>query len=216
MWKRKPLIFLLMFLFLIQWAALAFNVHDRKAWILENILLVLFVGPTIWLYFKGYLSKVSALLFFVFLSLHNIGAHYTYSLVPYNEWTMNLMGFNLNEVMGWERNHYDRFLHFLFGFVLYQPLREIFYIRFSLKGWMLSTYTLLVLVSASTAYEMIEWGAAIIFSDGTGMAFLGTQGDVWDAHKDQALALLGSFIAAIVFGTLGNSLLKSRHTENPS
>lgn len=50
----------------------------------------------------------------------------------------------------------------------------------------------------SVIYEMIEWVAAIIVAPELGDAYLGTQGDGWDAQKDMALAAAGAAIAMCV------------------
>ncbi len=197
--SRRAFFWTLNLLFGVQWGVMAFGVHDRSAWILENIILAMFMGPGLWLYVKGHMSKTSYFMLYLFVALHTVGAHYTYSEVPYNEWSKNLFGVSLNELLGFKRNHYDRFLHLLWGVLLYHPLKEIFYVFPKLKGAVLVAMTLTTLTSASAIYELVEWGAAVTFSEGTGMAFLGTQGDVWDAHKDQALALLGSIFASLAF-----------------
>ncbi len=196
--SRNILGWTLNILFVVQWTYLAFGVHNREAWILENILLALFMGPTVWAYYKGYLSRTSYVLLFVFVSLHNIGAHYTYSLVPYEKISQSL-GFSIDQIFGFERNQYDRMVHFLWGLLLYLPLREGLHRWTYLRGALLSVFALFTLIVASSVYEMMEWGAAVIFGDGASMNFVGIQGDVWDAHKDQALAMLGTLIAIPLF-----------------
>jgi putative membrane protein len=55
-----------------------------------------------------------------------------------------------------------------------------------------------VTMATSMLFELFEWGAAELFGGDLGVAYLGTQGDVWDAHKDMALAALGAVIAMLV------------------
>ena len=99
---------------------------------------------------------------------------------------------------GLERNHFDRLVHFLWGFLMTYPLREIV-IRVSLvRGFWAFLLPFLVVVSTSTLFELIEWLAAVIFGGDLGIAYLGTQGDVWDAQKDMAMALVGSLVASII------------------
>jgi putative membrane protein len=94
---------------------------------------------------------------------------------------------------GFERNHFDRFVHFLFGLLVFRILFEmIASSTVSTKSAL--TFTLTMVISISTFYEILEWLAAIIFHPELGMAFLGTQGDEWDAHKDTVLAMLGALI----------------------
>jgi len=143
-------------------------------------------------------SDPSAYLILAFLALHAIGAHYTYSLVPYDEWWQGLTGFSLNEAMGWERNHFDRGVHFSYGLLLAYPIREFFLRVVEVKGFWAYFLPLDVTLSTSALYELVEWGAATIFGGDLGMLYLGTQGDIWDAHKDMACAALGALIAMVV------------------
>jgi putative membrane protein len=141
------------------------------------------------------LSRVSYTLIFLFLCLHEIGAHWTYSEVPYNEWTRSLFGTSLNEMLGLERNHFDRLVHFSYGLLLAYPIREVFMRVADVRGFWGYALPLDVAMSTSMIYELIEWGAAAGFGGELGAAYLGTQGDVWDAHKDMALASLGALVA---------------------
>jgi len=186
-------------IFLILWAALAFNVHDRTAWLLENALVFIFMGPSLYLFMHHKMRTTGYICLLVFLIFHTIGAHYTYSKVPYNEWTSSLFGFSLNDTFGWTRNHYDRWVHFLWGLLLYKPLRDVFGYYTKLKNAWQIVFALLLIMATSSVYELIEWAVAEIMGDGVGPTYIGTQGDVWDAQKDQALAILGSFIAAALF-----------------
>lgn len=129
------------------------------------------------------------------MCLHEIGAHYTYAEVPYDQFFITNLGFSLNDFMGWERNHFDRLVHFLFGLLLAYPIRE-FYCRIAdSKGFWSYFFPLELTMAASMMFELFEWGAAEIFGGELGVAYLGTQGDVWDAHKDMALASLGALLA---------------------
>lgn len=180
---------------LVQWVFLAFGVKERMTWVLENILLFLFAGPIIYYYLKGSLSTTAYVLFMVFVFFHNVGAHYTYSEVPYNEWSKDIFGSSINEMLGLKRNHYDRLVHFLFGFLLMLPVIDFLENETTLKkGFWVISYAVLLHITASVVYEFIEWTAAEIFGGQTGTSYLGTQGDPWDAQKDMALATLGAFL----------------------
>jgi putative membrane protein len=152
------------------------------------------------------LSRVSYTLIFVFLCLHTVGAHYTYSLVPYDRWITTLTGSSLNEVMGWERNHYDRAVHLLFGALLAYPAREIFVRLAGARGFWGYFLPLVLMMAASMVYELIEWWAAITFGGDLGIHYLGTQGDVWDGHRDMALASLGALTAMLVTAAINLAL----------
>ncbi|MBN2141419.1 MAG: DUF2238 domain-containing protein [Desulfovibrionaceae bacterium] len=177
------------------WAALAIEPWYFEDWALENVLVgVVFVY--LWATFRSRpLSRLSYVLVFVFLCLHCVGAHYTYAQVPYDRWSEALFGRSLNAVLGFERNHFDRLAHFLFGLLLYLPARETLLRSGGLAGFRGHLFPALLLMSMSMSFEIIEWWAAVIFGGDLGQAYLGTQGDVWDGQKDMALAALGAVLA---------------------
>jgi len=203
---HRQFLMLLTVLLAIEFVILAIAPHDRKDWMLENALVVLFVGAMVATYRKLTLSRISYFLIFVFLSLHLIGAHYTYSLVPYDEWFRAVTGSSLNELVGWERNNFDRVVHFSYGLLLAYPVREVFLRVARLRGFWGYLFPLDITMSTSMLYELIEWGAAAYFGGELGQAYLGTQGDVWDAHKDMALASCGALIAMMMTAALNASL----------
>ena len=185
----------LLALFAAVFIALAIAPHHRDDWALENALVVLGVITLIATYRRFPFSRVSYTLIFVFLCVHEVGSHYTYSEVPYNAWTEALFGRSLNDMMGWQRNHFDRLVHFLYGLLIAYPLREVFLRIADVRGFWGYFLPLDFTMSTSMIYELIEWGAATIFGGDLGEAYLGTQGDVWDAHKDMLLASIGGAIA---------------------
>lgn len=179
---------------------------DREGWALENVIAVVFVVVLVTTYKKFPLSRVSYTLIFLFMVLHEIGAHYTYAKVPYDEWTQNLFGFSLNQWMGFERNHFDRLVHFSYGLLLAYPIREVFIRVAGAKGFWGYFLPLDLTMSTSMMFELFEWAAAEYFGGDLGMAYLGTQGDVWDAHRDMALASLGALIAMLVTALINSRL----------
>src|SRR2546421_3768093 len=130
---RYPLLLLALFLI----CAIAWAIHpvDVKDWALENTLTVLFLAALVISYRRFPFTSISYTLIFIFLCLHTIGAHYTYSLVPYNEWTKKLFGSPLNSWFGLQRNHFDRLVHFCFGLLLAYPIRELFMRVAGAKGF---------------------------------------------------------------------------------
>ena len=177
------------------WVLLAIAPYDRFDWLLENLLVVCFVGLLAATYRRFPLSDLSYLLIAIFLALHAVGAHYTYSETPLGWW--------LTETMGWTRNHYDRVVHFLFGLLCAYPLREVVVRSCPIAGWIAALLAFAAVLAFSSAYEMLEWGAAMLLDPEQGMAFLGTQGDIFDAQKDTALAMAGA-----VLGLTSLSLLE--------
>ena len=180
------------------WVALAIAPVDRSDWLLENVLLVL--GVVVLLVTRKWLplSGISYTTILVFLCLHIIGAHYTYAEVPYDAGFRSLTGHSFNELVGWKRNNYDRVVHFSYGLLLAYPIRELFLRVANVRGFWGYFLPLDLTMSTSMIYELVEWLAADRFGGGLGAAFLGSQGDQWDAQKDMALASLGALIAMTV------------------
>ena len=184
-------------LFLAEWLILAIDPLNRNDWILENILLFLVVPILAFTYQRFPFSKISYTLLFIFGCLHVIGSHYTYAEVPYDSWWKTFTGHSLNEQLGWQRNNFDRIVHFSYGLLLAYPIREVYLRIAGVRGFWGYAFPLSFIMSTSMIFELIEWGAATVFGSDLGMAYLGTQGDEWDAHKDMALASVGALIAMI-------------------
>ena len=186
--SRYHKILILAFLAVWVWAAIRPKFpHD---WLLENVLVFVFV-PILLLvgrYFR--LSNLSYTLITVFMILHLAGSHYTYAEVPF--------GYTLQSWLGASRNMYDRLVHFSFGLLLAYPIREMF-MRLARSRGVWSFYLPLDLTLAfSGGFEIFEWLVAAVVNPEAGMAYLGSQGDIWDAQKDMLLAGLGAFLAMLI------------------
>ena len=205
--SHRRYVSVLLLLLLLLWTPLAFSPFDRKDWLLENALLWLAIALLFVTYKSFPLSRISYTLIFVFLCLHTIGAHFTYAEVPYNEWWRALTGSTFNDLVGWKRNNFDRVVHFSYGLLLAYPVRELFLRVAGVRGFWGYFLPLDLTMSTSMLYELVEWAAAEYFGGELGMAYLGTQGDVWDAHKDMALASLGALISMSVVALI-NSRIK--------
>jgi putative membrane protein len=166
------------------WLAAAIAPHDRGDWLLENLVVFAAVAVLSATHRRFAFSNLSYLLVFTFLVLHAVGAHYTYSLAP--------VGFWVQEAFGLSRNHYDRIVHFAFGLLLTYPAREVTRRALHLHGFGSYAVPALAIVSLSSSYEIVESWAARLVDPELGTAFLGTQGDEWDAQKDMTLAFAGS------------------------
>jgi putative membrane protein len=174
---------------------------DRKDWLLENLLAVSTVVVLIGTYRRFAFSDVSYILITVFMILHAIGAHYTYAKVPFGFW--------MKDVFDLSRNHFDRIVHFAFGFLLAYPAYELFLRAAKVRrGWALFMATITV-ISLSGAFEVVESWVAQIVSPELGDAYLGTQGDIWDAQKDMTLAIVGALI------TVGLTYVMSKSRKLP-
>lgn len=196
--RHRRYLLTLVGVFLLIWGALAINPLNRHDWVLEN-LLVLGLAAALLLGHKHYVpSRSAGTLIFLYLCIHQLGAHYTYANVPYDDWWQALTGESLNEQMGWDRNQFDRLAHFSYGLLLAFPIREVL-IRLGLRPgiWSLVLPVDIVL-STSAVYELIEWLGAEMLDGGLGRTFLATQNDRWDPQKDMALATVGAIIAMLV------------------
>ncbi len=187
--SRKPYLWTLIIVYAMWWVAMAIGPYDRSDWLLENVLVIFGVALLVFTYKPFPLSLVSYTCIFVFLVFHTLGSHYTYAKVPYEEWLPFLAG---------GRNHYDRLVHFLYGLLLAYPIREMFLRIGNVRGFWGYFLPLDLTMSTSMVYELIEWAAAVLIGGDLGAAYLGTQGDIWDAHKDMALASLGALIAMTI------------------
>jgi putative membrane protein len=175
--------------FALVWTVLAISPKYRADWLLENGLTFIAVPIAVLTYRRFRFSDRAYVQLTAFLILHTIGSHYTYSEVPLGAW--------LAQALDLSRNHYDRIVHFAFGLLLLRPVRELVF-RGRREWSATATFVLSVacVVSLSVTYELIEWAVAVVVDPAAGTAFLGTQGDPWDAQKDMGLACLGAAIAA--------------------
>lgn len=197
-YPHKRYLAVLALLFGALWTALAIDPVDRHDWALENVLVLAFAVGIGVSYRRFTFSRVSYTLIFLFLCLHAVGAHYTYAQVPYDRAWQALTGSTFNELMGWERNHFDRLVHFCYGLLFAYPLREVFLRVAQARGFWGYFLPLDFALATSALFELFEWGAAAVFGGDLGVAYLGTQGDEWDAHKDMLLAGTGATIAMLI------------------
>jgi putative membrane protein len=174
--------------FLIFWIALAIHPLDRSDWLLENLLMFVAVIVLSTTYRRFPLSNLSYALILIFLAIHSIGAHYTYAKVPIGFWVQDW--FHLR------RNHYDRVIHFSFGFLLLYPMSEVILRSARARRNWATWLAVGVLAAMSSLFEIIEGIVAQLVAPELGAAYLGTQGDIWDAQKDMAAALIGAVLVA--------------------
>ena len=182
-------------IFLVLWAISLIGIKFPFDFFLEHILTVVFLAFLIFSYHKFRLSNISYTLIFCFMLLHVLGAHYTYSLVPYDKWSEWLFKMNITELFGFSRNHYDRLVHLSFGLLMAYPVREVFLRIASVKGIWGYYLPLDVMASFSVAYELLEFAIAVIIGGAAAATYNGEQGDVWDAHKDMFMAICGGIIS---------------------
>jgi putative membrane protein len=169
------------------WVWAAVDPVYRMDWFLENILVAIAFAVTLRIYFTRPLSQLSHVFMATFFILHVLGSHYTYSEVPWGDW--------LKDVFNTERNHYDRVVHFTFGLLIAYPVRELLMRSVGLRAFASFFFAFTVMATSSEVYEVMEWVTAEIVNPEAAYAFLGTQGDPFDAQKDTSLAFAGTMLA---------------------
>lgn len=168
------------------WTWMAIAPENRSDWLLENLLVFVAVPGLVLTYRRFPLSNLSYLLITAFLTLHTIGAHYTYEHVPAGVWVKAWL--NLS------RNHFDRVVHFSFGLLIAYPVREVFLRVAQVRGFWAYYLPLDVTLAFSALFEIVEGWIARMTNADLGAAYLGMQGDEWDAQKDMTAALVGGIL----------------------
>jgi putative membrane protein len=172
------------------------GIHPDKVfdYFLENATAFAFLAVLALTYRVLPLSQLSYLLIFVYLSIHEWGAHYKYSDVPLGEWMKPWLHTN--------RNMYDRVAHFSFGLLCSYPLQEMFMRKAGVKGRWRYVLPVEAILSFSAIYEMMEAGAAMVLSPERGEEFVGMQGDMWDSQEDMFMAGIGSVVGVILLAVI--------------
>ena len=172
------------------WVAAAISPFDRFDWLLENVLVFVYAGVLVASYRRFPFSNVSYVLFAVFLTLHLVGSHYTYAETP--------IGYSLKEIFSLSRNPYDRIVHFAYGVLLAYPLYELLRREARLSIAWAAFVAVNLILSSSGFYEVVEGIVAMVVSPELGNAYLGTQGDIWDAQHDMLAATVGAVLTMVI------------------
>lgn len=191
MQNPSKFLFWLLGIYSILFIVLAFNPVDRPTWFAENLTVWIVLGAILVLYFrKIQFSNLAYGLMFVFIYLHTIGGHYTFAFVPF-DWVTNIFGF--------ERNHFDRVAHFSVGFYAFAMAEWIYTKQLVANKFILFTYPIFTIATIAMSYELVEWIYASEANLEAAMAYLGSQGDIWDAQKDMLSDTLGAIFATTIF-----------------
>lgn len=181
----------LLAVYVILFAVLAFNPIDRMTWFVENLTVWIILGVILLLYAKKIrFSNVAYALMFVLIYLHTIGGHWTFALVPF-DFITNLFDF--------QRNHFDRIAHFSVGFYAFAIAELLYTKKLVANRFLLFTYPVFAIATIAMSYELVEWLYAAGNSPEAAMAYLGSQGDIWDAQKDMLADTLGAIVATCFF-----------------
>jgi putative membrane protein len=189
--------------YLFFWALTGISPVDRRDWLLENFLVLVFAGLLVATYRRFPLSDVSYSLITLFLTLHSIGAHCSYAQVP--------LGFWMKEAFHQGRNHYDRLVHFSFGLMLSYPAREILVREANTRGFWAYYLPVDAILALSAMYEIMESWFAKIVSPGLGDAWLGTQGDIWDSQNDMTCAIAGAILCMLITAMVKRNFQPARY-----
>jgi len=175
--------------FFVFFMLLGINPVDRAVWVIEVIPIVIVYLFLLFTYQKFKFTNISYTLMLMWMVWHTIGGHYTFANVPF-DFITNLFNF--------ERNHFDRIGHLIIGFYAY-PMAEFLTRKKYTNVIVASFFGLFFIMSIAAAYEIVEWGYAVIEGGNAGIEFLGSQGDIWDAQKDMLADTLGALISLCLF-----------------
>ena len=190
---RSELLVLLC-IYLIGFTLLAFNPHDRADWAMENMFPIAQLIAVIIAYRYFQFTRLAYYMIFFYLFVQSWGGHFTYAeAAPFN-W--------LRDHFHLSRNHYDRVAHFMLGFLVAIPVREILMQVIQTSRRWLAFITASIILAIGAFYELIEWWVAIFATPNLGDKFLGTQGDIWDTQWDMFLALVGAICTLTLFQRL--------------
>jgi putative membrane protein len=196
--RSLPVVLFAGYIALFVWAAI--NPYDRATWWAENIPIMIMVGVLVAMYLRGVRFSNTAWVLMAFLPYwHTVGGHYTFERVPF-DWFNNLFGF--------ERNMFDRIGHFSVGFYAY-AIAEYLLARNAMSRRLAFTFAIFTIAFVAMSYELIEWAYAATAGGESGAAFLGSQGDIWDAQKDMLMDTLGAVASVALFAVMNRGRRQS-------
>jgi putative membrane protein len=203
---RLPQIMLAVLVMILLGTAVA-PAAGRLSWSLEVIPGLLAVGALILTYRTTPLSHLVYVGVFVHMLVLNYGGYYTYALAPLGEWMKPLLHAT--------RNHYDRVGHFALGFFPALVFREVLLRKTPLRaGAWLSVIVANICMSVGAFWELVEWWTTLVVAGDVGTAFLGSQGDIWDAQWDMLLVLIGGVTALLLLSkTHDRAMAKVPYSE---
>lgn len=163
-----------------------------QVWLAEIVPVLLLFIPLLLTYWRFPFSHAAYCFMAAWLILHTIGAHYTFAKVPF-DW--------ISDLIGAERNHFDRLAHFAIGFYAF-PIAEFLARKAHCNPWLAGLFGLTTIMAVAAGYEIIEWWYAVLAGGDAGIEFLGSQGDIWDAQKDMLADTLGALTSLAAFAVI--------------
>jgi len=197
--RRRILPVVLLVLYLAEFCALAIQPYDRNVWIAENIPIIFIVTFLVVTYRWFQFSNLAYSLMSALVFLHTIGGHYSFERVPFG-WVTNLIGA--------QRNHFDRVAHFTVGFYAFGIAEFIEQKQISRSRWLTGLFAVFAICTVALGYEIFEWRYAVSADPAAGIAVLGSQGDPWDAQEDMLADALGAITSTLFY-------FSSRRTRTP-
>jgi len=171
---------------------------DRGVWYVEMTSVLIVFFALVFTFKKFRFSFASYAIISIWLAMHAVGAHYSFELVPFDYFT---------DFFGFERNHYDRVAHFAIGLNAYGVAEFVLRKKFVNTAGAAAFFGVLFIMAMANAWELIEWAYAEIDGGKVGAAFLGSQGDIWDAQKDMLCDTLGAILSGAIFARFGHKAL---------
>jgi putative membrane protein len=189
---------LALFFAVLAWSA--WQPHDYPTWWLEVTPALLALAVLIATRTRFPLTPLAYGLILLHAIVLMVGGHYTYAEVPAGDW--------LRDLVGGERNNYDKLGHLAQGFVPAIVAREILLRNrvVGRRGW-LSFLLVCICLAIAAVYELLEWWVALI-SEEAAESFLGTQGYIWDTQSDIFLAGVGAVLALLTLGRMHDRQLQ--------
>ena len=186
--KQQPVLVVLTIIYSAVFLFAGFDPVSRAVWFAEILPALLILVGIFFIASRFEFSTTAVVLMFIWLILHTIGSKYTFADVPF-DW--------FNHLIGSERNNFDRVAHFSIGFYAY-PIAEYLIKTKKCSAPLAMAFGLFTLMSVAAGYEIIEWWYAAIAGGEEGIAFLGSQGDIWDAQKDMLCDTAGALSALLL------------------
>lgn len=163
---------------------------DVKVWWVEATSMFFIVALLAFTYKKFQFSNLAYFLIFIWCLMQILGACYTFEKVPFDY---------VNNFFGFKRNNYDRFAHFTIGVSSFLIAEFVWRKKIVKSLKWAAFFGLIFIMALANLWELIEWAYAEIDGGSAGLAFLGSQGDIWDAQKDMLMDTLGAILGSYLF-----------------